>query len=281
MLFAGLGVFLAWRHNDAAQNKHWKMVIPCQFEDARDFSEGLAAVKLNGKWGYINKTGEIIIPCQFDYARDFSEGLASVELNDKCGYIDKSGKVAIPYDFVEAYSFSEGLAFVKSSDKRGYIDKSGKEVMSYKCQGISSFSEGLACVFKDGQYGFVDKTTKIVIPFTFDDINNFNGGFASYGQYQRHLWYKISYAWNTFEELMDAFKDRLTGTFRFDHIGLGNMEMSMLKMKYGIIDKTGRIIISPQFDDIGNFSEGLVSVKINEEWGFIEIVSLKNKGLNR
>ncbi len=29
-----------------------KLVIPRQFDDAQDFSEGLAAVSVNSKWGY-------------------------------------------------------------------------------------------------------------------------------------------------------------------------------------------------------------------------------------
>ena len=30
-------------------------------EEAKDFSEGLAAVKINGKWGYMDANGELII----------------------------------------------------------------------------------------------------------------------------------------------------------------------------------------------------------------------------
>ena len=38
-----------------------KVKINPQFDDARDFSEGLACVKIGGKWGYINQEGEIVI----------------------------------------------------------------------------------------------------------------------------------------------------------------------------------------------------------------------------
>ena len=35
--------------------------IKPQFEDARFFSEGLASVKIEGRWGYIDKTGQYVI----------------------------------------------------------------------------------------------------------------------------------------------------------------------------------------------------------------------------
>ena len=51
-------------------------VIPAKYGVADYFIEGLALVKLNGKWGYINKSGKEVIPLQYDYAGAFSKGLA-------------------------------------------------------------------------------------------------------------------------------------------------------------------------------------------------------------
>lgn len=65
------------------------------FEDARPFSSGLAAVKIDGKWGYINHDFEIVIPCQYDLAEPFNGSLAYVESgfsNFKIrSYINKDG----------------------------------------------------------------------------------------------------------------------------------------------------------------------------------------------
>jgi KWG Leptospira. len=52
------------------------MVIPLQFDDVGKFSEGLARVEINNKYGYIDQTGKMIITPQFDYALDFYDGLA-------------------------------------------------------------------------------------------------------------------------------------------------------------------------------------------------------------
>ena len=62
------------------------------YNDIDDFSEGLAKVELNGKYGFIDKTGREVIPCKYDFAYGFSDGLASIELNGKWGCIDKYGK---------------------------------------------------------------------------------------------------------------------------------------------------------------------------------------------
>ena len=56
-----------------------------------DFSEGLATVKLNWKFGYIDKTGKEVIPLKYDYASEFSAGIAAAELYGNWGYIDKQG----------------------------------------------------------------------------------------------------------------------------------------------------------------------------------------------
>lgn len=45
-----------------------------------------------GKWGYINTKGHFRIQPQFDNATDFSKGLAKVDLGGEWGYIDTTGE---------------------------------------------------------------------------------------------------------------------------------------------------------------------------------------------
>jgi len=58
------------------------------------FSEGLAAVKVGDKWGFVDTTGRMAIEPQFDFAAPFFDGLALVQMGTedaKRGYIDKTG----------------------------------------------------------------------------------------------------------------------------------------------------------------------------------------------
>jgi hypothetical protein len=126
------------------------------------FSEGLACVQLNGKWGYIDKTGKEVIPLKYDNVFPFSEGLARVELNGRWGYIDRTGKKITPLKYDVTWPFSEGLAPVLLSGKWGYIDKTGKEVIPLKYDVVRGFFEGLATVNFNGQFFSIDKTGKCV-----------------------------------------------------------------------------------------------------------------------
>lgn len=51
-------------------------MIPYQFEEGGVFSEGLAPVKLGGKWGYINKQGTVAVDFLYDFVTPFWEGKA-------------------------------------------------------------------------------------------------------------------------------------------------------------------------------------------------------------
>ena len=65
------------------------------YEDTKLFleSDGLAAIKENGKWGYVDKDGKVIIEPQFEEAHSFLNGYAAVKAHGKWGYINEKGKL--------------------------------------------------------------------------------------------------------------------------------------------------------------------------------------------
>ena len=73
-------------------DKTGRYVIPVRFDALWFFSEDLGRIKLSGKYGFINMNGDIVIPCQYDEAWAFVDGLARVRLNGRWGYIDNTGK---------------------------------------------------------------------------------------------------------------------------------------------------------------------------------------------
>lgn len=80
-LAAGLTVppaFAAEAEGERGVLKYSQIIAP-QYEEAGRFADnGLAAVKKDGKWGYIDTEGNVVIPFQYERAFIFSEGLAIV-----------------------------------------------------------------------------------------------------------------------------------------------------------------------------------------------------------
>lgn len=91
------------------------------YEDARPFDGGWAAVKKDGRWGYIDAQGQVQLDFQFDDALSFGQHLAAVKQGDYWGYISLSGELVIQPEFFDARSFSGGSAAVQTADGWKFI----------------------------------------------------------------------------------------------------------------------------------------------------------------
>ncbi len=180
------------------ENQKWgfidqsgRAVIPCQFDDVvmdinadRGFSEGFAAVGLDGKYGFIDKTGRVVIPCRYEAVFGFYEGLAAVCLDGKWGFIDKAGQTVIPFQYDNAGSFARGVAAVAVDSGRvetwgdpiyqwGLIDVTGREVLpcqysmhTNEANEVYGAIEGMVAVERDDKWGFFAVTGDAAQPST-------------------------------------------------------------------------------------------------------------------
>lgn len=121
-------------------------------------------------YGFIGMDGEIVIPTQFEQASNFSEGLAAVAKKDefgeiKWGYINRNGEITIEYKFSKKPSeFKHGLARVFPKDSRSsgfewaYIDTIGRVVFQAKNELVRSMKtqdfefEGILLKKRAGEY---------------------------------------------------------------------------------------------------------------------------------
>lgn len=262
--------------------------LPKGSYNVSNFSEGLADFGLRtGEglsqfgFGYFDTQGKISIEPKYREISRFSEGLAAIKVKEKMkwGFINKSGEVIIDAQFDSALPFSEGLASVRCRsdhpdracrDKCGYIDKSGNWVIKPQFGIASSFSEGLARVatgeeWRPGMYGYINKEGVFVIPPTkYKSSSDFCEGLA---MVQVH-----------FPPVEECPPGRRCG----DGVD-----------KVGYIDKTGKMVIAPQFDGVydviytasdvsepfkyyssdkeRDFSEGLAAIRMEDRlWGYAD-----------
>lgn len=80
--------------------------IPQRFEVAHPFSEGLAAVRIEGLYGFIDKTGKIVIAPRFQNAGIFAGEYAEVRLDNASGIINRSGELVISPRFKRIIPFT-------------------------------------------------------------------------------------------------------------------------------------------------------------------------------
>lgn len=151
-----------WGYIDA----EGKVKIDFIYKTAGTFHEGFAAVSETGKkdsFGFINKNGRYVIPTGiYDGAKIFSEGLAPVMDNDKWGYINTQGKIVIPLAYEEAQIFSKDLAAVRSNGKWGYIDKNGKTVIKFEYGYASLFTDNGAIVSKNEESFMINHEGQLI-----------------------------------------------------------------------------------------------------------------------
>ncbi len=91
-------------------------------------SETTTSVVFN--WGFVNFEGQKINNMDYEDAFDFSEGLAAVKHNGMWHYINTSGQIAFSGLFEEASSFKNNIAFVRKPNHKflTFINKKGEEI---------------------------------------------------------------------------------------------------------------------------------------------------------
>ena len=243
-----------WGYVDADD----KEVIPCKYDDAFQFCNGLAKVSLCRKWGFIDKAGNEVIPVKYDGAYEFCELLTAVNQKGKWGYIDINGNEVVPFKYDDVDGFLDGFAKVELKGKKGYVDVNGKEAVPCKYDDVSYFEEGLVAVYFNGKWGYVNESGKEVIPCKYDRAWNFSEGLASvevngkYGYIDKSgkeiIPFRYQFAW--------AFSDGLA--FVSDN------------WKRILIDKRGNEVLSLKYYSLTSFSEGLAPVVHNGKYGFID-----------
>jgi hypothetical protein len=165
-----------WGYSDRAGNP----VIPRHFEYAGPFHDGIAKVRANGKYFFIDKAGRRVSG-EFDGVFEFHEGLAAVQVGDNIGYIRRDGSFALPpiHQSASGIDFSEGLVAVRINGKVGFMDKSGNIIIQPAYDDVYPFSDGLAPVQRQGKWGYVDKDGNLIVPIQYDMGHMFSEGFAS------------------------------------------------------------------------------------------------------
>ena len=246
-------------------NKEWRLIdhyghfITDQrydFDSMEEYQEGLTAITIYEKVGFMDEVGNITIRPQFESVLDgFSEGLAAVRLypEDTWYFINKKGEPVISGEYISVKSFSEGLACVQVDELWGYIDQKGEYIIEPQFQEAHSFSEGLACVKLNNKYGYINNRGNWLIEPNYDKAYDFQQGYATIMMGKK-------------AGIIDHCGKLIIKPF-FDAIHFFKEDVAVVEIsnKYGVIDRQGQQIIPCELSLALGFSDGLMNVAINKE----------------
>src|SRR5205814_7464998 len=91
-----------WGFIDAAR----RVVIPYQYLYVTNFDYGTAKVSLEGKEFFVNHAGERVTP-EFEAVSRFTDGIAAAKLDVKWGYIRCDAVFVVPQIYDSAEDFSD------------------------------------------------------------------------------------------------------------------------------------------------------------------------------
>jgi len=211
-----------------------------------------AKVKVNGKWGLIDKTGRFVVEPFCCEIRRFSCGMAAFSdtpvrhirklyqrgIDDfgrrldwpldyliargyhgtgNWGFVSDNWEIVIPARFKRVLDFSENLAGVDDNGKWGFLSRDGNFAIEPTFGAVGDFSEGMCLAQFNGKCGFIDRSGKFIVQPGFRYLGNFVEGLAC----------------------------------------------AEMDNKYCFINRSGEIVIPPVFDNATDFDGGVAHAELD------------------
>ena len=226
----------------------------------------LAAVKLDGKWGFIRMDGSFVAEPKYAWVSPYSDGLAWFSFSDQ----SERDSLLISWRFDhyllpadgERFDFPYGLCNYEPrphEDALGYINHEGHVILAPTFHCAGPFKEGIARVATREKLGigFINQCGRFEIEPSFEAATDFQDGISIVEVNDRY-------------GLIDR-RGRFISEPAFDYLwdfseGVGRARVGE---KYGFVDATGGFVIDPLFDGAWDFKEGLAPVAFGPQWGFI------------
>lgn len=117
-------------------------------------------VDKKGKVGFVNKDGSVVIPCKYESATPFVDGVSIVTVSGKSGIIDEQGTQLLPLKYTQIQPWTDELYLIKNGKTVGLANHRGTVVLPVIYSNISKPNcYGKALITQGGKATVVDKKT--------------------------------------------------------------------------------------------------------------------------
>ena len=259
-------------------DKLGNFLIPPVFNMVSYYSEGsIVCENSQGMWSYMGLNGEMAIDNLFSEARPFESGIAIVKIDNRYGAIDKLGNTVIPFEFDHIDTFGRGndsnVTGACKNGKYGVIDRSGNTIIDFEYDYLHSCFNGLITVgfrknLSQRKLGVITYTGETIIPCIYDNIDCGEeviainiGEKVGYKYYHWGKWGWADLQGNVVVEPKYGDDNEL-----FFSEGLANVAW---RRKFGFVDTSDKIVIPFKYDHAYNFYNGIAYVMKNCKFGYI------------
>ncbi len=277
------------------------IAVQPQFTFARNFVNEVGIVQYKDKWGMVDANDKLLIPFHYDgihFLENTDNKILRVYNNDrKYGLIDTLGHVAVNLRYDELGGFSDGKLAVKRNGFWGYVNKDGLEIIPCRFKFVKNFNNNLAAVKLGNKWGFIDKQGDVVIDFQYTRLGDFKNGKAwaytskGVGYIDVNNNFVISPKYNkAFDFDNGVARVVINGKYglideegkyivspefafigEFDENDLAVVQTGNSRIRYKLINRSGKMVTQKGFKKIEPFSEGMAAVKYKDQYGFIDI----------
>jgi hypothetical protein len=241
---------------------------------SNDFSDGMALVQASNwrKYGFINTQGKMVIPFAYDTINSFVSGWALYKKNGQFGLIDKTGKEAtLPRTYKWMGDLGSGVIVGKTFGigtpgwRTYYIDATTlKEFLTVDYPMTYGFQGDYAIIQKDFGTTFYLMNRKGVLGEKIDSIDNLFGGSEGLYPTRKRLgndgYINVQGKWVT----PPTYK----ATHEFKN-GFGKVQDAKTQ-KWGLVDKTGKEVVPPKYDELNIGEDGMIGYKERSSWGVLD-----------
>jgi len=243
-----------------------KRIINSYYDFIGKYKNNHAKCKIGSKYGIIDQTGKVKIKFLYDSLELMDNELIKAEKNDKYGYINYDGDVIVDISYDYIGTFHEGIARILLGNLWGFTKKEGIFI-NPKYDSISNFKNGIAIFKKDGKFGFIKKDGNIIVQPKYDEAKVFKNSIAPI-KLNGKWGYLIKENSSDGIEISQLINPKYDMAYNFE----SKFAPVRVKNKFGIIDKNGDFIVEPQYPAIkSDYSEGILPIYQDRKWGYLDL----------
>ena len=137
-------------------------------------TEGWSIIKIDGKYGFVDKTGLLKITYRYDSLQPFHEGFAPFQLLGNWGFINTDEQIIAQPIYSHVSPYSNGIAVVTQNDKQGLINTEGAYILKPKYDALTPINNSGWLISNKRLKGLASKTGIIILNPLFNEITVIN-----------------------------------------------------------------------------------------------------------